>query len=189
MTQQTESQQTSAPRRIFDSIISIMNSVGTVWVFILLILLNMDIFGRFLFNYPIRGVPEIVSLSIVALVFMQITHTLKVGRLTRSEAALNWVGRKLPRLKSFIDGIFHLVGTALFLIILKGSLPMFVKSWRIDEYVGAEGDFMAPVWPVKLIIVIGCIAAALQFFILAIDHFRAIATASDLQTDKSGGNK
>lgn len=188
MTQQTEGQKANVIRQFFDRIISTMNSIGTVWVFILLILLNLDIFGRFLFNRPIRGVPEIVSLSIVALVFMQIAHTLKVGRLTRSEAALNWLGRKLPRVKSFIDGLFHLFGAALFLIILKGSFPMFVKAWKIGEYVGAEGDFMAPVWPVKLIILIGCIAAASQFFILAIDYFRAAASTDELKMDKSGGN-
>jgi TRAP-type C4-dicarboxylate transport system permease small subunit len=91
-----------------------MNSIGTVWVFVLLVILNLDIFGRFLFNHPIRGVPEIVSLSIVALVFMQIAHTLKVGRLTRSETILNWIRKRFPKFGHLLEGIFHLIGAFIF---------------------------------------------------------------------------
>jgi hypothetical protein len=42
---------------------------------------------------------------------------------------------------------------------------------RINEYVGAEGDFKAPVWPVKLIILIGCVAAGIQFLLMAGQDF------------------
>jgi TRAP-type mannitol/chloroaromatic compound transport system permease small subunit len=161
----------------FEIIISVMNSIGTVWVFVLLIILNLDIFSRFLFNYPIRGVPEIVALSIVALVFMQIAHTLKIGRLTRSETILNWLRKRFPNGVRVLEGVFHLVGAALFGVIFWGSVPAFLRAWRIDEYVGAEGDFMAPVWPVKLIILIGCLAAIAQFLLLVWNDFRQLRRA------------
>ncbi|MCG8337247.1 MAG: TRAP transporter small permease [Proteobacteria bacterium] len=172
----------------FDVITSTMNSIGTAWVFILLVIINLDIFSRFLFNSPIRGVPEIVSLSIVALVFMQIAHTLKVGRLTRSETLLNLLKQKFPRIASILQGIFHLVGAGLFAIILQGSYPMFVKAWTIDEYVGAEGDFMAPVWPVKLIILIGSAAAIIQFLLLALRDFKQLGTPAAAGITNEGGN-
>jgi TRAP-type mannitol/chloroaromatic compound transport system permease small subunit len=158
----------------FGAVISIMNSIGTVWVFILLIIINLDIFARFLFNSPIRGVPEIVSLSIVGLVFMQIAHTLKVGRLTRSETLFNWLKSRYPGFAHLLDGIFHLVGAVLFGVLFWGSLPAFTKAWKIGEYVGAEGDFMAPVWPIKLIILVGSVAALIQFLKLAGDSFKKV---------------
>jgi len=158
----------------FEVVISGMNSIGTVWVFILLIVLNLDIFSRFLFNLPIRGVPEIVSLSIVALVFLQIAHTLKVGRLTRSETLLHWLSRRFPAIRHLLEGLFHLIGALLFIVIFWGSAPAFLKAWRIDEYVGAEGDFMAPVWPVKLIILIGCVAGMIQFLVLSFSDFKRL---------------
>lgn len=161
-------------RSLFDAVTSTMNSIGTMWVFVLLILINLDIFSRILFNFPIRGVPEIVSLSIVALVFLQIAHTLKVGRLTRSESALKLLKPKFPKFTAILESAFHLIGAVLFWIILYGSYPLFLKSWRINEYVGAEGDFMAPVWPVKLIILIGCAAAIVQFLLLAIKDLRKL---------------
>lgn len=166
------------PRRFsFDAVISVMNSIGTAWVFVLLIIINLDICGRALFNHPIRGVPEIVSLSIVACVFLQIAHTLKVGRLTRSDILLNWLERVNPRMRQFCEGIYHLIGAVLMAVLFQASAPLFTRAWRIDEYVGAEGDFMAPVWPVKLIILIGCVAGSLQFLLLAVRNFKKAVLA------------
>lgn len=162
----------------YESITSVMDTIGTAWVFVLLIIINMDIIGRAVFNHPIRGVPEIVSMSIVALVFLQIAHTLSVGRLTRSEVLLNLLFKRKPGLGYFLQGIYHLTGAALFIILFWASLPMFTKAWKINEYVGAEGDFMAPVWPVKLIILIGCAAACIQFLLMAGKDFRNIKSGS-----------
>ncbi len=165
----------------------VMDSIGTAWVFVLLVIINLDIGGRAIFNRPIRGVPEIVSMSIVGCVFLQIAHTLKVGRLTRADAVLNWLGRKLPALGEFLNGIYHLVGAGLFALLLGASYPFFLKAWRIDEYVGAEGDFMAPVWPVKLIILIGSTAAVIQFLILAFGHFRRMFRPGNDEPRTAGG--
>lgn len=176
------------PRRFtFDAVISVMNSIGTAWVFVLLVIINLDIGGRALFNHPLRGVPEIVSLSIVACVFLQIAHTLKVGRLTRSDILLNWLQRTNPRLRQFCEGVYHLIGAVLMAILFQASIPLFTRAWRIDEYVGAEGDFMAPVWPVKLIILIGCVAGALQFFLLAWRNFKQAMIAGRTTEETQGG--
>ena len=184
-----ETRQTPSRHRRFsyESIISVMNSIGTAWVFVLLIIINLDIGGRALFNHPVRGVPEIVALSIVAFVFLQIAHTLKVGRLTRSDIVLNWLQSRYPRLKFFLEGLYFLIGACLMAILLQSSIPLFTKAWRIDEYVGAQGDFMAPVWPVKLIILIGCAAGALQFLLMALDSFKKMAARASADSVSGGG--
>ena len=161
-------------RLSYHNITSVMNSIGTAWVFVLLVIINLDIGGRAIFNHPIRGVPEIVSLSIVACDFLQVANSLIVGRLTRSEILLNWLAKKKPGLGHFLNGVYHVIGAALMIIMFNASLPLFKKAWRLDVYVGAEGDFMAPVWPVKLIILIGCIAAAIQFLLTAWQEFRSV---------------
>ena len=173
----------------YGSIISIMNSIGTAWVFVLLVIINLDIGGRALFNHPVRGVPEIVALSIVACVFLQIAHTLKVGRLTRSDIVLNWLQTHHPNLKHFLEAVYFLIGACLMGILFNSSISLFTKAWRIDEYVGAEGDFMAPVWPVKLIILIGCAAGAIQFFLMAFGSFKQLAASATLKSDTGGGDR
>ena len=171
----------------FELVISVMNSIGTAWVFVLLVIINLDIGGRALFNHPVRGVPEIVALSIVACVFLQIAHTLKVGRLTRSDILLNWLQSRHPALKHLLEAVYYLIGGCLMAILFKGSFSLFTKAWRIDEYVGAQGDFMAPVWPVKLIILIGCAAGAIQFLLMAIDSLKQLKTPKGKTNDSGGG--
>ena len=181
-----ESEQRNSRRRrfSFETVISVMNSIGTVWVFVLLVIINLDIGGRAIFNHPIRGVPEIVSMSIVACVFLQIAHTLRVGRLTRSDLLMNWLKDKYPGLKNFLEGLYYSIGAALMAILFKASVPLFTKAWQIDEYVGAEGDFMAPIWPVKLIILIGCLAGAIQFLLMAFDSFKQLRFSQSADPDK-----
>ena len=173
--------------KAWNTLTKVMDSIGTAWVFVLLVIINLDIGGRAIFNHPIRGVPEIVSMSIVGCVFLQIAHTLKVGRLTRADTLLNLLGRKIPALAEFLNGIYHLVGAGLFALLLNASYPFFLKAWRIDEYVGAEGDFMAPVWPVKLIILLGSAAAIIQFLILALEHFRGMFRPAQTEPQPAGG--
>ncbi len=172
----------------YGSIISVMNSIGTAWVFVLLVIINLDIGGRVLFNHPVRGVPEIVAMSIVACVFLQIAHTLKVGRLTRSDIVLNWLQIHYPNLKHFLEGLYFLIGAGLMAILFWSGIPMFTKAWRIDEYVGAQGDFMAPVWPVKMIILIGCVAGAIQFLLMAVGSFKKISASATAKAVTGGGD-
>ena len=185
----TSSKRTRPRRRIsYGSIISIMNSIGTAWVFVLLVIINLDIGGRALFNHPVRGVPEIVAMSIVACVFLQIAHTLKVGRLTRSDIVLNWLQTHHPNSKHFLEGSYFLIGAGLMGLLLHSSIPLFTKAWRIDEYVGAQGDFMAPVWPVKLIILIGCTAGAIQFLLMAVGSFKKMKDSAPAKSTSGRGN-
>jgi TRAP-type mannitol/chloroaromatic compound transport system permease small subunit len=177
------------PRFTFGYIISVMNSIGTAWVFVLLVIINLDIGGRALFNHPIRGVPEIVALSIVACVFLQIAHTLKVGRLTRSDILINRLETDHPALKHLLEGVYYLIGAGLMAILLYASFPLFIKAWRIDEYVGAQGDFMAPVWPVKLIILIGCAAGAVQFLLMALSSIKHLKVSRRIPNDTGGDSR
>ncbi|MEJ2167090.1 MAG: TRAP transporter small permease subunit [Desulfobacterales bacterium] len=177
------------PRFSFGYLISVMNSIGTAWVFVLLVIINLDIGGRALFNHPIRGVPEIVSMSIVACVFLQIAHTLKVGRLTRSDILISRLENNHPALKHLLEGVYYLIGAGLMVIFLYASFPLFIRAWRIGIYVGAQGDFMAPVWPVKLVILIGCAAGGIQFLLMAVGSFRNLAASGRIAKDAGGGSR
>ena len=53
-------------------------------------------------------------------------------------------------------------------VILWAAWSPLVESIRIREYVGAIGDFTAPVWPVRLIMLIGLGATLLTFVLLAL---------------------
>jgi len=151
----------------FNRVTGLMNALGTIWIFALMILVNADIFGRDFLNAPIRGTTELTALSIVGIVFLQLAHTLWAGRLTRSDALINILITRYPKVANAMNAVFHILGALLMLVIVKASFPYFNRALEIDEYVGAIGDFTAPTWPIRLIILIGGTATAIQFLLLA----------------------
>lgn len=154
-----------------------MNGAGSVWILALMVLINIDVIGRGLLGRPLRGVPEIVGLSIVGIVFLQLAYASGSGRLTRSEALLETLRGTTPRLAHVLDSGFHLLGAMMFAIIAYISLPLFLRSWHGSDYIGVVGYFTAPTWPVKLIIVVGAACAALEFLRRAWSDLRsAIST-------------
>jgi len=155
-------------------VVSALNSIGTLWIIVLMIIINSDIIGRTLFSAPLPGVPELVSLSIVAIVFLQIGHTLRAGRMTRSDNFILRVQRSRPKLGFGMQTCFDLSGAVLFLILFYASRPFFLHAWKSGEYAGIEGYISYPVWPVRLIILIGCVCAAIQYLLFAWKHLSIV---------------
>jgi TRAP-type mannitol/chloroaromatic compound transport system permease small subunit len=54
---------------------------------------------------------------------------------------------------------------ALFAVLVYGSYRPFLRSWASGEYAGVEGYVTFPTWPVRLVIVVGCALAGLQFLL------------------------
>jgi TRAP-type mannitol/chloroaromatic compound transport system permease small subunit len=157
----------------FHRVTNVMNAIGTIWIIVLMVLINADVIGRDLFAAPVRGVTEIVSMSIVGIVFMQLADTLRAGRFTRAEVLLGYLERRRPRAARALQALYHLVGAALLAVICGASWGPLEEAVRIGEYVGAVGDFQAPMWPVRLIIVIGSACAAVTFLFLAWQDVKA----------------
>jgi TRAP-type mannitol/chloroaromatic compound transport system permease small subunit len=154
--------------RLFGHLTEVLNTLGTLWILALMLLINADVVGRSVFSRPIAGVPEIVSLSIIGIVFLQLASTLRAGRMTRSDMLLNALERRAPRVMRGIDFLFNLAGVYIVSVIFFASYPRFTTAVARNEFVGAIGHFTAPTWPIKLVLLIGAAALALQFLIQAL---------------------
>ena len=151
----------------FHRVVQALNALGTLWIVLLMLLINTDVLGRNLLNAPVRGVTELVSLSIVGIVFLQLADTLHSGRITRADVLLQGLERSHPQGAALLHAVFHGVGAALMATILWAAWEPLWESIRIREYVGAIGDFTAPVWPVRLVMLIGLAATLATFVLLA----------------------
>lgn len=172
-----------------DRATSVMNAIGTAWILALMALISADVVGRGAFGDPINGVPEMVALSIMGIVFLQLANTLRAGRLTRSDALLSALRRRAPRLAAGVDALFNLAGALLVWVILSSFYPRFTRSWQRDEFVGAIGNFTAPTWPINLIVLIGSAAMLITFAITAIDlGVQAIRGTSGQTGDQPTGD-
>jgi TRAP-type mannitol/chloroaromatic compound transport system permease small subunit len=157
-----------------DKVFGAMNALGTLWILALMVLMNLDVAGRNLFGAPVRGVTEMVSLSIVGIVFLQLADTLRTGRFTRADVLLDQLKKRSPAMSDALQALFHLVGLGLMVVILLASWQPLAEAVRIREFVGAVGDFQLPVWPVRLITLLGLLATALCFLLLALMDVRRL---------------
>lgn len=160
-------------RHAINSVTMALNVVGTLLILAVMILVNADVIGRGAFGLPISGVPEMVSMSIVAIVFLQVAQTFRMGKLTRSDALLGMVERRSPRFRALVEFIFCAGAIGIMVQLLNASWPLFMKSWTRNTFEGTIGDFTAPIWPVKFIILIGCVALIVQLLLSAGDAWRA----------------
>lgn len=159
-----------APNDLLDRVLTVMNTIGSLWIFVLMVLIDTDAFSRTLFAHPFHGVNELVEMSIVGIVFMQLGDATRRGRLTRSDGFYGLVQSHAPRAGHVMGAIFDLLGVLFFLIVLYGAVPELYDAWRFDYFVGEEGLFTVAEWPIKTIIVLGCTVTLLQFLKMAVRH-------------------
>ena len=165
--------------QLFDTFVSVLNAAGVVWIFALMFLIGADITARALLDDPIAGVTEMVSLSLVACVFLQLAHAVLHGRLMRVEMFLEPLARRHPVAASVWNVLFAVLGIGILLTIVLGSWPDFVRAWDTNEFAGVEGIFTIQVWPIKLLIVVGCAVASIELARQLVVHAGRARAAAD----------
>ena len=142
-----------------------MNGAGVVWVFALTFLICADITGRTLFDRPLQAVPEIVALSLIACVFLQLAFAVDGARLTRADILLSQVRRRNAAMAGGLERFFAIAGALVLLAMTAGAWPDFVRAFRTGEFVGVEGIYTLPITPIKFVVVLGAVTAALSFLL------------------------
>jgi len=157
----------------FERLVQFLNGIGTLWILAILILINADVFGRNVLHAPINGVIEMIEISMIAIVFLQLADATRVGRLTRSDGFFGLIQRKAPRLGFVMGSFFDLLGALMMFFILYGTWPSLIEAWTLNDYIGNEGVFTAPKWPMIAILILGSFITLLLFVKLAVTQIRA----------------
>lgn len=166
-----------APAAGFRRVVAGLNALGSAWIFVLMLIIDSDAIGRTFFNHPLEGVIEITEMSIVAIVFLQLSDALRMGKLTRSDGLFNLMLARRPRAGRAMGVVFDGLGAVFLGLILYGSVPLLTEAWRRNYYIGEKGLFVFPTWPVKLVVVIGTLVMLVQFVVFAWRYARARAGA------------
>ncbi len=155
-----------------------MDALGAMIVLGMMVIVNIDVFGRWLFNSPLPGTFELTEMGIVAVVYLQLAHTVRARRLTRSDTLLNFLSSRGARsIDQFLRMAFNIVGAGMLLVIAYGQWPRVTDAWIRGYYKGNVGIFTAPTWPLEIIMLLGATAAAIQFLILAWRNLAALRGA------------
>lgn len=130
-----------------------------LWILALVLVMNIDIVGRFAFNRPLTGATEFVAVSVSALVFLLLPQTVHADRTTRVTLFHDLIRKASPLAGRVLDRAYLCLGTAVYGALSWWMAPKMVQAWRRDAFVGAEGIFRFPEWPIFLVI---CVGAALS---------------------------
>jgi TRAP-type C4-dicarboxylate transport system permease small subunit len=149
-----------------------LNAVGSAWVAALTVLICADILGRVLFKFPLVGVPEIVKVSIVAIVWLQIPHTLKTGGHLRSDVLLRFLS---GRSRAAVDLFSYLLGALIFGLLVYSGWDTMIQAWEMGEFEG-ELPVRVPTYPLRSIVLLGAGLTALQFVLMAAEAVRRLVS-------------
>lgn len=155
-----------APRSWFGRLIDSLNAAGSVVIAAVMLLMCADVLLRNLLNRPLDGVAELVATSIIVIVFLQLPATLRHGRMSRADLFIDPFVQRRPRAGRRLRALFSLAGVFACAVIAYASWPMLARAWRDDEFLGIDGVFSFPIWPMRLVVCIGAALAAIQYALL-----------------------
>lgn len=170
---ETEAAPNSTRDSLFGYFVDGLNSTGSMLILVVMLLMCADILARNIFNSPIHGVAELVAISIVTIVFLQLASTLRHDRMSRADIFIDHFAARRKLSGNLLLALFNLAGTVMCSVVFYATLPVFLKAWSDNEYLGVEGVFTAPTWPVRFIVLIGAATAAIQYLLILVGNLRS----------------
>ncbi len=156
----------------FGRLISWLNAAGSIVIGAVMVLMCADVVLRNIANLPIDGVAELVATSIIVIVFLQLPATVREGRMSRADLFIDPLLQRRPRAGRRLRAVFSLAGVFACGVITYASWPSLVRSFEEAEFLGVQGVFTFPLWPMRAVVVMGAALAAVQYLLLAIRDFR-----------------
>ncbi len=141
-----------------------LNIISAVWLTSIALLILSDVIGRELFGSPIYGTNEIVSNSVLSILFLQLPLSILNKNSLRTTIVY---GPASQRVKSLINAASYFLALLLFLAIGIGSWPNMIEAWDILEQEGS-GIVTIPVYPIRTLVVfvsfVGIIVCSLLIY-------------------------
>jgi len=134
--------------------------------FLLCFLVVADVVGRVMFDRPVKGTTEIVSLSIVIICYLQTGFAIRSGGMLQVDMFVSKAG---PRGQSLLAAVAALAGLVFFALVCWGSFEGAAHAWTSNEFEG-EGALRVPVWPARFVLILGTGIAAFNYALLLVQH-------------------
>ena len=165
-------------------LVRVLLALAAVLIFSLSFLVVADVAGRVLFNSPVKGTPEMVSMSIVIICFLLAGYAVQSGSMIHTDAIVGLFGDKGHTFAALLSG---LLGAAFFALIVWGSTEPALHAWMSGEFEG-EGALRVPVWPARLVVMLGALLVCAIYIgqaLAALQILLGIAPRSKLPADKT----
>ena len=127
-----------------------LNVISAVWLASIALLILYDVTGREFFDAPFHGTNEIVSNSVLSILFLQLPLSILSRNALRTTIFYGTVSTKS---KGYIDALSYFLAGILFLAIAIGSWDNMIEGWEILEQEGS-GIVNIPVYPIRTLVVV-----------------------------------
>ncbi len=147
--------------------------VSSITVLIIMVLICFDAVTR-KFHVSVPGVYELVQYMMVLIIFGGLAYTESTGHNIRMDA----VTSRLPKLTQRIldaTGLTLCLVISIFIVI--SSVMGTVNSFSTNEVIGGLVNY--PVWPGKIIVLIGMLALSFRFFLSLTKRNKAVTGAAE----------
>ncbi len=152
-----------------DRISKALMVLAAMWAFALTFLILADVIGRGVFSAPINGTAELVTASIVIIVFLQAGYAIRSRSMLRADFLVTHLPGAVQKTLLIIG---YLLGALFFLMIITGGWDESVRSFVEGEFEG-EGALRVPSWPARWTVMIGSALALINYLVMAyVDVFR-----------------
>ena len=137
--------------------------VAAFWALMLAVNITADVIGRGAFNRPLTGTVEIITHSIVMIVFLQLPYAVSSSSMLKADFILE----ALPPFLRRIVGVFNpILGACLFGLVVLGAIEPMTQAYVRHEYEG-EGALRVSIWPVYAVIVFGSALTTINYLVHA----------------------
>ncbi len=150
----------------------VLLAFAAVIIFLLGFIVCADVLGRALFNAPVKGTPEIVSMSIVIICFLLAGYSVQSGGMIYTDVVSGAFG---VRGLAFAQLLSATLGIVFFGLIIWGSYEPTLHAIASGEYEG-EGALRVPVWPARTVVVLGAILVVTSYTVHGLRAINALIT-------------
>jgi len=130
-------------------------AISATLIFLIVAAIGADVASRAVFDTPLLGITELVSVAIPAILFLALPWLFSSNKLIRSDLLLRRLEQRSAAAADVLQSLFHAIGIFIGACIALPTAAAFSYAWRTHEFLGVEGSFMIPVWPAKFAIVLG----------------------------------
>jgi TRAP-type C4-dicarboxylate transport system permease small subunit len=160
--------------RAYGRVLRVFGAISAAATFFMMLLVVVNIFGRYLFNAPLDGTLEFTESLLVLVIFLSLALTQYDGGHIR----VTLLTRRLPKRYARALTVFCMLAGAVFFAWCAYAAWNFAyQSWTFLEQ--EWGTVVFPLWPVKFVVFIGIAMLAIQFLLDAIAETMMPIAADD----------
>jgi len=169
----TDNTKLSVLDRLFFKFESLLNLLGGITIFLLVLLATTNVLGRWLFSLPIDGYVDWIEQAMAFIAFLGIAYTKRLGGHIRMDIV---VGQLHGRVLWFVELVSVVIMLLVTLVLIYGSYLHFWRAYSIGD---SSLDIDLPTWPAKLVVPFALSILALRLVLQLWAYARAIKQGGD----------